>query len=68
MTHADIIKDAEAIAGHLGVSVHTVRSWKQRKSIPSDQWPALISAGFASLEQLAPQLAEVIRPDRDEAA
>jgi hypothetical protein len=67
MTHADIIKDPEAIAAHLGVSVHTVRSWRQRKSIPSDQWPPLIAGGFATLEELSPRLAEVIRPEADAA-
>lgn len=59
-THADILKDADAIAAHLGKSVNTVRSWKQRNSIPHDQWPRLIAGGFATLDELSPMLAEVL--------
>lgn len=61
--HAKIIQDADAMAAKLGVSVNTVRSWKQRKSIPSDQWPAIISSGFATLDELSPDLAQVIARD-----
>lgn len=60
-THADILKDPDAVAEHLGKSVNTVRSWKQRKSIPADQWPALIAGGFATLDELSPPLAEALR-------
>lgn len=61
--HAKIIQDADAMAARLGVSVNTVRSWKQRKSIPADQWPAIIAAGFATLDELSPDLAQVIARD-----
>lgn len=59
-THADILKDPDAVALALGKSVNTVRSWKQRNSIPSDQWPGLIEGGFATIEELSPKLAEVL--------
>jgi len=65
-THEDIIKgaDAEALARHLGKSVNTVRSWRQRKSIPSDVWPAMIAGGFATIEELSPELAEVLSQEQ----
>lgn len=54
-THAEIIKDATApaVQGRLGLSLHTVRSWAQRDSIPADQWKPLADAGFATLDELA---------------
>lgn len=67
-THADILTDADAIAAHLGKSVNTVRSWKQRNSIPHDQWAGMIAGGFATLEELSPELAEVVTAQQDAAA
>jgi len=55
-THSDIVRCAgkpEEVASALGVSVHTVRSWIQRDSIPADKWAAFARAGHASLETLA---------------
>lgn len=71
-THEDIMKavKVEALAEHLGKSVHTVRSWRQRKSIPVDVWPGFIAGGFATIEELSPELAEVLgqeAPTRDAA-
>lgn len=65
MKHADIIPyaDAPKVAERLGVSVNTVLSWRQRNSIPTDKWPALIAAGFATLEALSPELADVVKSD-----
>lgn len=65
MKHADLIPyaDAPRIAGLLGISVNTVISWRQRKSIPPDRWPALIAAGIATLEDLSPELADVVKSD-----
>jgi hypothetical protein len=62
MSHDKLIapKDAPLIADRLGVSVHTVLSWRQRKSIPAEKWPAFIEAGFATLDDLAPELAEAV--------
>lgn len=67
MNHADLIKDAEAISAHLGVSIHTVRSWRQRESIPAQYWPKLVEADFASLEVLA-QTARPRKPPQRKAA
>lgn len=54
-THADIIRPAEveALASALGVSVHTVRSWRQRDSIPAEHWKVLVGLGAATLDELA---------------
>lgn len=55
-THSEIVKAAgttEEVASARGVSVHTVRSWVQRNSIPADQWAAFAASGWASLEELA---------------
>ena len=55
-THSEIVKLAgtpEEIATWLGVSVHTVRSWIQRNSIPADHWMAFANAGHADLAELA---------------
>mgnify|MGYP001574337554 CR=1 FL=1 len=54
-THADILKpaDDQALAAELGISVHTVRSWRQRNSIPAEHWKALEDTQRASLGELA---------------
>lgn len=54
-THSEIVADAdcEKIAELRGASIHTVRSWGQRNSIPAEHWPAFVSAGAATLEELA---------------
>jgi transposase len=54
-THSEIVGAAncEEIAQARGVSIHTVRSWGQRNSIPAEHWPAFLTAGAATLEELA---------------
>jgi hypothetical protein len=54
-THSDIIRAATVPALHdrLGISLHTIRSWAQRDSIPADQWKPLADAGLTSLDELA---------------
>jgi uncharacterized protein YjcR len=54
-THKEIIRAAgiDTLADHLGVSVHTVRSWAQRGSIPAEYWAAMAKASIATLEELA---------------
>jgi hypothetical protein len=53
-THSEIIRNASAqhVAELTQSSIHTVRSWVQRDSIPSEHWAALIGAGYASAEEL----------------
>ncbi|MEP2103065.1 MAG: hypothetical protein ABJP02_05030 [Parasphingorhabdus sp.] len=36
--------NAEAMAADIGQSGGTVRQWRNRESIPSDYWPAIIEA------------------------
>lgn len=60
-THSDIVKQADApdvVAAARNVSVHTVRSWIQRNSIPAEHWAAFAQAGWASLSELADAAAE----------
>ena len=54
-THADIVKEIGPanIAQRRGLSIHTVRSWIVRDSIPSEHWAAFAADGWASLEELA---------------
>lgn len=55
-THSDIVKRAgkpEEVAEANKVSVHTVRSWIQRDSIPAEQWAWFAREGHATLEELA---------------
>jgi hypothetical protein len=55
-THAQIVAAAgkpEEVAIRRCVSVHTVRSWVQRDSIPAEHWAAFADEGNASLEELA---------------
>lgn len=53
-SHAEIIRDNDEalIAETAKVSVHTVRSWAQRNSVPSGYWSALIAAGLATADEL----------------
>lgn len=68
-THAEIVVAAgksEEVALRRRVSVHTVRSWIQRDSIPSEHWAAFARDGVATTDELA-QAAEAKRRS-DEAA
>lgn len=56
MTHSEIVAKAgkpEEVALRRGVSVHTVRSWMQRNSIPAEHWKGFADEGHATLEDLA---------------
>lgn len=64
ITHSDIIRRAStpAVIKAIGVvSIHTVRSWVQRNSIPSEHWAALASAEIATLDELAAAAAEKLK-------
>lgn len=54
-THADIIRSrpANAVSTALSVSLHTVRSWAQRNSIPAEHWAGIRDLEMATLEELA---------------
>lgn len=55
-THSDIVKRAgraEEVALANGVSVHTVRSWARRSSIPAEAWAWFAREGHATLGELA---------------
>lgn len=55
-THSDIVRAAgkpHLVAKALGVSVHTVKSWRARNSIPADRWLDFVKCGAATFEQLA---------------
>ena len=55
-SHRDIIQKAGADAVHVAlgrrVSIHTVRSWMQRDSIPAEHWRGLINAGLATANEM----------------
>ena len=56
VTHSQIVKKAglaREVAARHGVTIHTVRQWIQRDSIPPDYWQTFARDGHASLEQLA---------------
>lgn len=70
-SHAKIIADAEGPAAVQEIcraeSIHTVRSWAQRNSIPPEHWSALVARGLTTLEELtrgAEQAAEERRVKR----
>jgi hypothetical protein len=71
-THSEIVRragKAEAVALACGVSVHTVRSWIRRDSVPPDQWLNFSRLHYASLEDLAAAAAgEPVDPDPQSAA
>lgn len=55
-THAEIVAAAgrpEEVAQRRRVSVHTVRSWMQRDSIPAEHWLGFADEGHATLDELA---------------
>jgi hypothetical protein len=55
-THSQIVVAAGKpgeLAMRRGVSVHTVRSWIQRDSIPGEHWAGFAADGHATLEELA---------------
>lgn len=58
--HTDILKrvDADLVADVCGISIHTARSWKNRKRIPSEHWVTFAEQGWASLEELAEAVAK----------
>jgi hypothetical protein len=53
-SHSEIIRTsgAQAIADLTGASIHTVRSWGQRDSIPSEYWSQLIRADHCTADEL----------------
>jgi hypothetical protein len=53
-SHSEIIRSsgAQAISDLTGASIHTVRSWGQRDSIPSEYWSALIGADHCTADEL----------------
>lgn len=53
--HRDVIKAAGAqrLSDALRVSIHTVRSWALRDSIPAEHWRELADLSLATLEELA---------------
>lgn len=53
--HRDIIKAAGAqrLSDALRVSIHTVRSWALRGSIPAEHWRELAELNLATLDELA---------------
>lgn len=61
-THPEIVSDigVDALACLTGKSIHTVRSWQQRKRIPAEHWLILVDEGHASAEELMSGIA----PDR----
>lgn len=72
-THQDIIKraGADTVRVALGgrVSIHTVRSWQQRNSIPAEHWRGLITAGLATADEMIDAAAPANDPtDQAEAA
>ena len=55
-SHAQIVRDAgsaDELAEKRNVSVHTVRSWIQRDSIPPEHWAAFASEDQNILAELA---------------
>lgn len=55
-THSEIVKragPAEEVARARGVSIHTVRSWIKRDSIPAEHWLGFATTGVATLDDLA---------------
>lgn len=53
-SHSEIIRSATAqtVSELTDTSIHTVRSWVQRDSIPSEYWAALIAAGHCGADEL----------------
>lgn len=60
-SHAQIVKAAgapEKLAETLGISIHTVRSWIQRDSLPPEHWVFFASGDEKVLIELAKRAAE----------
>jgi hypothetical protein len=53
-SHSEIIRQvsAQTVSDLTDTSIHTVRSWGQRDSIPSEYWATLISAGKCTADEL----------------
>lgn len=54
-THTQIIESAggyRLFAERLGQPANRVRFWRRRDAIPSEQWPAVVTAGLAVLDEL----------------
>jgi hypothetical protein len=58
--HGEIVRAAgvEAVVESTGASIHTVRSWIQRESIPAEHWKLFADHGWATLEEMA----ETVKP------
>lgn len=56
----------DKIADQRAISIHTVRSWAQRNSIPAEHWAWFAAEGHATLEELA--LAVSTAPVSEQAA
>jgi len=59
-SHTEIIEavGVEPLAELTGKSIHTIRSWKQRKRIPVDCWLLLVSEGAAGADELMSGVAQ----------
>lgn len=70
MQHADIIKldRISDIVSATGRPEITVRSWRQRNSIPGEYWAKIVDLGLASYEQLAATAPQRKLPDQRSAA
>lgn len=70
-THLQIISDAggyQAIAATLGLPAERTRFWVKREAIPQDQWPPVIRAGLATLDELSPELARAVGGEHGDVA
>jgi len=69
--HEQIIADAggaQTVHEKLGLSLHTVRSWAQRKRIPPEYWAAIVGLGAATVEELTASHRPRKRPEQQDAA
>lgn len=65
-THADIVRNAgtaEEVARARRVSIHTVRSWIQRDSIPAEHWAGFVADNKATFKVLADAAAAKLKVD-----
>lgn len=70
VTHSDIVRRANSdaeFAEMRRVSIHTVRAWKQRNSIPAEYWAGIVADGIASFSELANAAARTIHATQREA-
>lgn len=70
-THEQIIADAggaQKVHERLGLSLHTVRSWVQRKRIPPEHWPAISAAFEVTTDELTQAHRPRKRPEPAQAA